>query len=293
MISHPQSRSLAIAMMLVVVFIAAVGWLFSKQGIGYFEPFQFMALRFSVGAALLVLILPRLHLNSEAWKAAGWVAIPFTLGMVFWIQALALSDGTGIGLGGFIITSGVVLSPLVGRLFYGEALPRGFWIALALALAGGVLLAPGLEVTNFSLYVAASTCLAFYMTALTRQSRRHSAATLTIPMFGLMALTMGSLSLITESPQWDVPIQAWGWLCLSGAFATALRFYLQSRFQGELTQTESSMIMNLESLWVALLTIAFMGAALTSKQWIGGGMVMVASGLVMLRKQGPALAKAP
>ena len=271
-------------LMFIVMLIAAMGWFFSKQGIRYFEPFEFMAIRFSIGTAFLL---------GFAWQrrwlwgdiVAGLrVGSVFFVSMVFWILALERSTMQGIGLGGFIITLGVVVSPIIGFWLFSEPFGRGYWWALALAVLGGVLMAPGFQVHSLYLFIAAATLLGLYMTLMTRASRHNDPVVISIVGFVLLVAGMTVLSAVFEQHQPVGSWHGWGWVVLSGAVATALRFLLQARVQGRLVQSEASLIMNLEGVAVVLIAVTFTGVSYHWIQWAGAALV-VAAVLVMVGRQ--------
>lgn len=271
--------------MFLVMLIAALGWFFSKQGIGYFQPFEFMAIRFSIGTAFLLGLAWR---RSWLWVdvvAGIRVGSVFFISMVFWILALQRSSIQGIGLGGFIITLGVVLSPIMGYWLFSEPLGRRYWPALGLALLGGVLMAPGFQVHSLYLFTAAALLLGLYMTLMTRASRHNDPVVISIVGFVLLVIGMSGLSALYEQRQPLATWHGWGWVFLSGAVATAFRFLLQARVQGRLVQSEASLIMNLEGVAVVMIAVVVMGASYHWIQWLGAALVVMAVMAMVGRKR--------
>ncbi len=272
-------------LMLIVMLIAAIGWFFSKNGISHFQPFEFMAYRFALGALLLATLIGSRDWSRHNLMAGLRLGLVFTIAMIFWILALDISSIEGIGLGGFLLMLGIVLSPLIGRFMYNEPLHRGYFVSLGVALAGGIFMAPGMQSSALPLFVSASLFLAIYMTMMTRVSRNNDPFVITIVGFGVVSSTMAIASLISETREPVSDPAAWLWLGLSGLIATAYRFLLQARVQGRLLQSEASMIMNLEGVAVALIAVWLTGVNYTHIQWIGAALV-TASAMTLIGWKG-------
>ena len=269
-------------LMVLVMWLAAIGWFFSKMGVIHFDAFTFMAWRFGLGALIILVVLRPNQILKADVIAGMWLGLVFFIAMVAWILAVKQSTFGDIGLGGFIITLGVIISPYFGRLLYGEPLMQHYhWPAL-LAVVGSFLMAPGFETPSLGLFAIAAVLLGLYMTQMTRVSRNHNPWVMTLACFAVVTVGMAALSLMFENPSLSGFENGWMWLALSAVIATAFRFVLQAKVQGELSQSEASLIMNLEGVAVALIATAITGSLYQPLQLLGAALI-VASLMTRLR----------
>ena len=273
------------AALICVMLVAAIGWYFSKQGIGYFQPFEFMGLRFGLAAVLLLFFMRNRDWSKSNFIAGLKLGGVFFTSMVFWISAVDSSDLAGLGLGGFIMTLGVILSPLVGRIFFKEPLHQHYGVSMLAALVGAFLMLGSYQSQSLYLFVVASTFLALYISMMTGISRRNDHFVITFVGFVLVSVCMTLLSFALEARSSTISLHGLGWLLLSGVIATALRFILQIRVQGRMSQSEASIIMNLESVFVAGLAITLFGAQYQWLQWTGAALIVTSAILIVFRPQ--------
>lgn len=261
--------------MLGVMLLAAIGWFFTKNGASVFGNFEFMAWRFGFGALLLFILRPQIPAQADL-KAGLQIGLVFFISMVFWISAVGRSTFGDMGLGGFIVTLGVVLSPYLGKTLFNEAIKPGYFLAVILAGIGGLLMAPGFTTNSVWLYVSAAFCLALYMTLMTRLTRTANPWAMTTTCFIVVTLGMALLSLAFEPRSNGGFAEGWLWLLLSVTIATAFRFMWQAKVQGHLPQSEASLIMNLEGVAVAAIATFFSGVFYGPLQWLGAGLILSA-----------------
>src|SRR5690606_8979789 len=116
--------------LLGVTLAAAAGWIFSKEALAGMPPLLFIGVRFSLAGALLALIGARSlrALNAAAVKQVFGIGVLFAVSMAFWI--LGLHHGSHLGEGAFITSLGVVMVPVIAKLFFKDQPPRTTWLAL-------------------------------------------------------------------------------------------------------------------------------------------------------------------
>lgn len=281
-----------------VTLLAAISWMFSKEAIALMPPLLFMGLRFLLAAAFLACLgcrklgrLSRAHILRSAR-----VGVVFGIGMLFWVQGLAHSES--MGEGAFLTSLGVLLVPIVARVFFAEPIPRSTWLAIPVALLGmGLLsLAHGFAVSAGQLYyLIAAVALAIFFTLNTRaatvsMSRPSSQQTSTeLSAVDPLALTIISLtsvglvtllaSLLTETVvlttvEWSSTLFVW--LLASALVGTAARFWLQTYAQSLTTQTSGAVMLILEPIWVALFAALWFTETLTMLQLLGCVMIFLA-----------------
>lgn len=285
-------------LLVAVTLIAAVSWVFSKEAIALMPPLLFMGLRFLLAAAFLACLGYRqlLRLTSEHVIRSVQVGIVFGLAMLFWVLGLAHSDS--MGEGAFLTSLGVLLVPIVARVFFSEPIPRSTWLALPVALVGMVLLslAQGFSIQRGQVfYLIAALGLALFFTLNTRvatvsvrQARGNKVAAelsavdpLALTVIALTAVGLVTLlaSLLFEN--WRGTTLQWspallGWLVASAIIGTAARFWLQTFAQSLTTQTSGAVILILEPIWVALFAALWFAETLSALQLVGCVMIFLA-----------------
>lgn len=285
-------------LLIVVTLIAAISWVFSKEAISLMPPLLFMGLRFLLAAAFLACMGTKKlrQLTREHIVRSARVGIIFGVAMLFWVLGLAHSES--MGEGAFLTSLGVLLVPIVARVFFAEPIPRSTWLALPVALLGIALLslAHGFTVSSGQLfYVVAAVGLAIYFTLNTRTatvsvrqtSGQRVASELTaVDPLALTIIALTSVGLVTlvvslllepwtlESVRWSPSLL--GWLLASAVIGTAGRFWLQTYAQSLTTQTNGAVMLILEPIWVALCAAVWFAETLDVLQWLGCLMIFLA-----------------
>jgi drug/metabolite transporter (DMT)-like permease len=137
----------------VFVLLWSTGFIGSKIGVLYAEPFTFLALRFILALAILIPLGLLMGRQAASWTERGHAAIAgmllhgVYLGGVLW----ALRHGMPAGVAALIVSLQPILTSLLSGPLLGERLTARHWTGLALGLAGAVLiLAPKLETAALS-----------------------------------------------------------------------------------------------------------------------------------------------
>lgn len=285
-------------LLIVVTLTAAISWMFSKEAITLMPPLLFMGLRFLLAAAFLACIGSKKlrKLTREHIVRSAQVGVVFGVGMLFWVLGLAHSES--MGEGAFLTSLGVLLVPIVARVFFAEPIPRSTWLAIPVALLGMALLslAHGFAVSSGQLYyLIAAIALAVFFTLNTRAAtismRRASSTQAAVPMTAvdplaltIIALTsvglvtlLGSLLVETElMPAVKWSFEVFFWLFASALLGTAARFWLQTYAQSLTTQTSGAVMLILEPIWVALFAALWFGETLANLQLVGCVMIFLA-----------------
>lgn len=274
---------------MLVTWLAAAGWIFSREAVAGLPPLTFMALRFA-GAGLLLALLcrPALQaLSREQWLAALRIGLLFGIAMVFWVTGLKLT--THIGVGSFLCSLGLVMVPLVSLLF-GDRPGLSAYLALPFALAGLACLSLDGE---FHLGVAEGCFLlsALIFALMYIMNSRAAARTPAMPLTAIQLLVTGLITtigaLLFEPLALSQPPAIWGWFLASLLIATCLRFVLQTRGMGLSPPSHSAILMNLEPVWTALLAALWLGERMSGLQLGGCGLIFLA----MLVNRWPQLSK--
>ncbi|MDX1803369.1 MAG: DMT family transporter [Alcanivorax sp.] len=283
-------------LLVIVTLLAAVSWMFSKEAVLSMPPLLFMALRFGLAAILLAMAAHRQlrYLNWHQIMRGVRVGLVFAAGMSSWVMGLA--GGTNLGEGAFLTSLGVVLVPVVARLFFAEPVPGSTWLALPVAAAGLALLSleHGLKLEAGQLYfVAAASIFAIYFNLNTRAAnpltRQHADGGHRnhprIPALALTTLVLGTVSVVTAClsawrESWQTVANGVSsmlllWVLLSAVIGTALRFLLQTYAQSLSLHSHGVVIMVLEPMWTALIAALWFGETMTASQLAGCSLIFL------------------
>ncbi len=284
------------ALLLLVTLLAAISWMFSREAVLAMPPLLFMSLRFLLASLLLSLVafpqLARLD-RAQLWRCAR-VGLVFGIAMCFWVLGLAFA--THVGEGAFLTSLGVVLVPVMARVFFKESVPASTWLALPVAVIGLALLSleRGLHLeAGQLLFITAAAIFALYFNLNTRaantvairrangetvEQQRIPALALTTVVLAVVGLVTGSLSLIFE-PWKDALAGMTGtlamWIVLSATVGTAMRFLVQTYAQSLSLQSHGVVIMVLEPMWTALMAAFWFAESMSLLQGLGCSLIFL------------------
>lgn len=281
-------------MLVGVTLLAAVSWIMSREAVLLMPPLLFMCLRFLLASALLAAIGHRTlrSLDRHALRRSIGVGLVFAVAMSCWV--MGIFTGSHVGEGAFLTSLGVVLVPVMGRLFFGESPPRSTWIALPVAAAGlGLLsLRHGFRPEAGQVFYVTSAVLfsLFFrlnmQAANARQHRRPDGSHKHVPGVPAIALTSVVLAMVgLVSGVLSLAFEAWtpvfghftpamgGWIAASAVIGTAMRFLLQTYAQSLSGHTHGVVIMVVEPVWVALLAAAWLGETMGGVQLAGCSLI--------------------
>jgi drug/metabolite transporter (DMT)-like permease len=125
------------------VFLWSTGFIGAKLGLPYAGPLTFLALRFALAAALLLLLAlatrapwPGQGVELVNYAVAGLLVHGLYLGGVY----VGISLGVEAGVSALIVSLQPLLVAIFAGLVLGERVARHQWLGLALGLAGVVLI---------------------------------------------------------------------------------------------------------------------------------------------------------
>ena len=278
-------------LLVAVTVIAGISWMFSKDAIALMPPVLFMGLRFLLAAAFLACIGQRKlrQLTLEHILRSARVGTVFGVAMLFWVLGLAHSPS--MGEGAFLTSLGVLLVPVVARVFFAEPVLSSTWFALPVGVFGVLLLssAQGFSISwGQVFYLLSAIGLAVFFTLNTRaatisvrRSDMHKSGcelsavdplALTIIALSAGGMVMLLASVLIEpgqfaTVQWSPRLLLW--LLASAIIGTAIRFWLQTYAQSLTTQTSGAVMLILEPIWVALFAALWFTESLSALQILG------------------------
>lgn len=268
---QPQRK--AELFLVLTTFIAAWGWVFSREAIQGIPIFAFLGSRFLLAA---IILLPfcrgkhnkiRLRQLPSILMTGGWMA----LNLVLWIYAVATTDS--IGEGAFIMSLAMLFVPLVGWVVLKIRPSRYFWEALPIAILGLACL------TLFTGQVQLKSSQLWFLAAAIVQAIYFcytSLYTRSVPLLPLTTIQLactGSVGLILSFflEEWPTTLSTTTlmWFVASVVIATSLRFILQLIGQKNTTTANAAIIMILEPVMTVFVAAIWYHERMSLIQIIG------------------------
>jgi drug/metabolite transporter (DMT)-like permease len=258
---------------LVLVGVTAVwGWTFVlvKDAISQYPTLPFLQLRFVLAFLVMAVLVHRLPSRRELWVGA---VIGAVLAAGYLTQTVGM-ETTSPGNAGLITGLFVVFTPMIDRIF-GVALHRRTVIAIICALIGTVMLTGGISGmgTGDLLVLVCAVLFALHIVLLSRWSPGLSAAPVAMVQMGTAAVlfTLGG-SYQLRMPSGGV----WFAIVVTGVFASALAYYIQTWAQAHLTASRTALILTMEPAWALAAAVVLAGQRLGALQAAGAAVVLAA-----------------
>ena len=267
-----MARRLEVRHVALLLGVTAVwGWTFVlvKDAISEFPPVPFLALRFTVALAALALVVRRVP---SLKVAASGAAIGAVLAAGYLLQTLGLAH-TSPGNAGLITGLFFVFTPLLDRVF-GATVGARTLLAVAVALLGTVLLTTGGRTAiGFGdlLVLGCAVCFALQIVLLSRWGPGLPAADLTLVQLAACAV----LFTAAGATQFRAPSAGvWLAIVITGIFASALAFFIQTRAQSHLSAPTTALVLATEPAWALLFSVVLAGQRFGLLQGLGAGLLL-------------------
>ncbi len=250
---------------------AVWGWTFVlvKDAISQYPTLGFLEIRFVLAALLMVAIVHRLPSRRELW--VGVVAGTVLAGG-YLFQTVGMTM-TSPGNAGLITGLFVVFTPLIDR-FFGVSVHRRTAVAVVLALVGTLMLAGGaggIGLGDFLVLVCAAL-YALHIVLLSQWSPGLRAAPVAMVQMATCAVlfAIGGTATLTHAPSGQV----WFAIVITGVFASAVAFYIQTWAQAHLDASRTALILATEPAWALAAAIVLAGQRLSAVQAAGAALVL-------------------
>jgi drug/metabolite transporter (DMT)-like permease len=272
-----------------------------KNGLEHASPFVFLAVRFTIAAALMALFRPKVigRIDREEVFAGMRLAFFMFAGYCFQTAGLQYTTATNSG---FVTGSSVVLVPLLLGVFWGRSLTKWIYAGAFAALIGLYFLTvppEGLRYLNRGdvfTFVAAGF-YAVHIILVGEYSQEHSVSALSLIQVAGCALMAWPLTGFAGAIHWQPVRFAWGWplfvsILICAVFATAVAFTAQLWAQQYTSPGHAAILFALEPVFAVITSILLLHERLSPRAWKGAGLVI--AGIVLAELLGePAAPEAP
>ena len=244
-----------------------------KDAVEVYPVMPFLALRFAIAALVLAPFAAR-RVRGLGRRGAGSAAIAGALlAGGYTLQTLGL-ERTSVSSAGFVTGMYVVLTPLIALVCFHMRVGRAVWGGVALATLGLALLAGvhGGGLRGDLLVLAGAAVYSLQIVLMERYAPRYDPLGFTLVE---MLASFGVLA-VAAVPTFEVPHgwTVWGALLVTGIFASALAFLVQTWAQRMTSATQTALVFTLEPVWAALFGYWLAGDRLGAAGWAGCAAIM-------------------
>jgi len=270
----------AVLALVLVTAVWGVTFVQVKDAVALYPLFAFLAVRFWIATLTLAVPgLPRVRsLGRPGFVGGAFLGLLLAAG--YTLQTAGL-ERTTVSSTGFITGMYVVLTPLIALVLVRSRIGLSVWGGVALSTIGLAMLS-GIHagsVTGDLLVLAAAAVYSLQIVLMERYAPRYDAVAFTLVemlaagvALGVVAAALGDLHL---PHGWTV----WGALLVTGVFASALAFLVQTWAQRRTSATRTALAFTMEPVWTAFFGYTLAGDRLGLLGW--GGCALIMAGIVL------------
>jgi drug/metabolite transporter (DMT)-like permease len=250
-----------------------------KDAVELYPLFAFLAVRFAIATATLAVPAARRvrSLGRDGLRAAALLGLLLAAGYA--LQTAGLERTTVSGTG-FVTGMYVVLTPLIALLLFRSRIGAAAWAGVALSTVGLVMLA-GVHgsAAGDLLVLAGAAVYSLQIVLMERYAPRYDAVAFTV--VEMAAACVGLFVVAVARGELGVPHgwTVWGALLVTGVFASALAFLVQTWAQRRTSATRTALVFALEPVFAALFGYTLAGDRLGALEW--GGCAAIMAGIVL------------
>ncbi len=262
----------ALLALVVVTAVWGITFVQVKDALEVYPLFAFLAIRFAIASLTLAPVAAR-RLRRAGWKPGTLLGALLAVGYA--LQTAGL-ERTTVSSAGFITGLYVVFTPVFAYVLFRIRVGRIVVVGVGLAVVGLALLS-GVGVgdpVGDALVLAGSAAYSLQIALMERYARLYDAVAFTfVEMlaafagFTAIALALGQV----EMPHGRV---VWGALLVTGIFASALGFLVQTWAQRLLSASRTALAFAMEPVWTAFFGFWLAGDRLGVVGWTGAALIM-------------------
>ena len=266
---------MALIALLAVTAVWGVTFVQVKDAIALYPLFAFLAVRFVI--ATLTLAIPGTsRLGSLGRRGTGAAAL---LGLLlaggYALQTAGL-ERTTVSSTGFVTGMYVVLTPLIALALFRTHIPAAAWAGVAVATIGLAMLA-GIHADSAAgdlLVLGGAAVYSLQIVLMERYAPRFDALAFTL--VEMAAAALGLLVVAIARGELSVPRggKVWAALLVTGIFASALAFFVQTWAQRRTSATRTALAFTMEPVFTAFFGFTLAGDRLGVIAWSGCALIM-------------------
>jgi len=266
---------IAVLALLLVTAVWGVTFVQVKDAVEIYPLFAFLAIRFAIASITLTPFAARRMRTLDRRGLVAGFGLGGLLALGYTLQTAGLARTTVSGTG-FITGLCVVLTPLTALALFRRRIERMAWLGVALATLGLAMLS-GIKAGSTlgdALVLGGALAYALQIVLMERYAPQYDPLALTLAEmlaaflgFGAIALGLGELSV---PHGWTV----WGALLVTGVFASAFAFLVQSWAQRRTSATRTALAFAAEPVFAGLFGYLLAGDRLGALGWTGCAVIL-------------------
>jgi drug/metabolite transporter (DMT)-like permease len=271
---------MALAALIAMTAVWGVTFVQVKDAVALYPLFAFLAVRFAI--ATLTLAVPgtgRVRTLGRVGVGGG-ALLGLLLAAGYALQTAGLERTTVSGTG-FITGMYVVLTPLIALALFRSRITSAAWAGVAVSAVGLALLSgvhAGSAVGDL-LVLAAAAVYSLQIVLMERFAPRYDAVAFTLVEMAAACVGLGAVALARGELGVPHGWTVWGALLVTGVFASALAFLVQTWAQRRTSATRTALAFAMEPVFAALFGITLAGDRLGALGWTGCAAIM--AGIVL------------
>ncbi len=252
------------------------------------DPFTYLAARFTIGAVLLVVLVPaaRFVMPTRRWAAALGVGAVFFAGYALQTVGLRLTTASKAA---FITGLSTVMVPVISTVWFGRAPHRMVLVGIAAATVGlGLLTLNGDGATGLNagdlLVLGCAVAFAFHIVLIGRLARAIDP----VAFATAQVIPVGLLSTLAAAAERPMPALVaaggpiWGMIVFMAATGTVFAMLVQTWAQRTTTPSHVGLMFTFEPVAASIAAYLILGEVLALRQVAGG--VLILAGIVLAER---------
>jgi drug/metabolite transporter (DMT)-like permease len=264
----------ALGALVAVTAVWGVTFVQVKDALELYPLFAFLAVRFAI-ATLTLAPVAATRLRGVGWGAGVTLGLLLALGYA--LQTAGL-ERTTVSSTGFVTGLYVVFTPLFAYALFRIRVGRSVLVGVVLSLVGlGLLTGVGVgDPIGDLLVLAGSAAYSLQIALMERYASRYDPVAFTF--VEMLAACLGFTAIAVSRGELELPHGAtvWAALLVTGVFASALAFLVQTWAQRQLSAARTALAFAMEPVWAAFFGYWLAGDRLGVVGWTGAALIMAA-----------------
>ena len=278
-------RNLLYLAMLATAAVWGGSFVVMKDSLEQQDVYSFLSSRFLLASLLMFLYRPNVFKGLDKKFVRQAILAGLLLGSGYIFQTLGLTKTT-VSNTGFVTGLYLVFTPLISLIILKRHVLKIQWAAVIIATAGLFLISYTQASTGISIGFGETLVLisAFlygaHFVALGEWSDGGNTYALTLIQI-MTVSAMATVCALFNGYQLAPTGRVWISILFTALFATFLAFLVQTKAQSVMSATAASVLLAMETPFALIFGLIFNNDPLTLRIISGGGMVMLAMGLVI------------
>ena len=275
-----KTSRLALWSLVSVAAMWGVAFVVMKPAIEQQPFFDFLAIRFTIAAAIMLVIKPKVVLAIKGKMLAVGAVLGVMLGLAYITQTIAL-EMTTAAITGFLTGTYVVLTPVLGWIIFRRKVGVKVAIGALLALIGlGLISITGVTIEVGQIWgIICAVLYALHIVGLGRFSSGLDSYALTFVQLLFVAVICW-IGALPDGYQGPPTVDVWLAVLFTAIFATVIGFFVQTWAQARMEPARVAIILTLEVIFTAVVSVAVGQEVLAFKTIIGGAFMVAAMVIV-------------